>query len=342
MTRSSRPRVDYLSLGGTIASVVQEGKPGAIPTLSAADIAEGVDGLREIADLRCDQFLQKPSPSINFADLLQLRDELSRRVAEGARGIVITQGTDSLEETAFVLDLLWDGDAPIVVSGAMRNASLPGADGPANLLGAVQVAASEASRGLGVILVLNDEIHAARFVHKSHTSSPSAFRSDPVGPLGWIVENRPFIATRPVGRFHISLPGNLTVPPVALVRLVLGDDGRLLSALPQLGYAGAVIEAFGGGHVASATVSFLTELVDKMPVVLASRTGAGEVLSNTYRFPGSEIELLEMGLMRAGALDGLKSRILLSLCLAEGRSRDGIAQEFANAGMMSMPAAATG
>jgi L-asparaginase len=300
-----------------------------------------VNGLGEIADLRCEQFLRRPSPSISFSDLLHLRDEISRRVAEGARGIVITQGTDTIEESAFVLDLLWEGDAPIVLSGAMRNASLPGADGPANLLGAVQAAASEGARGLGVVVVINDEIHAARFVHKSHTSSPSAFRSDPAGPLGWIVENRLFVATRPVGRFHISLSSDSTVPPVALVRLALGDDGRLLSVLPQLGYKGAVIEAFGGGHVATATVEFLRELVAQMPVVLASRTGTGEVLSNTYRFPGSEIELLEMGLLRAGALDGIKARILLSLCLARGDSRDGIAQAFASAGRMSAPAIST-
>lgn len=342
MPGSSRPRVDYLSLGGTIASVVEKGKPGATPSLSAAEIAAGVDGLREAADLRCDQFLRKPSPSITFSDLLHLHGEMSRRIAEGARGIVITQGTDTIEETAFALDLLWDGDAPIVVSGAMRNASLPGADGPANLLGAVRVAASDAARGLGVMVVLNDEIHAARFVHKSHASSPSAFRSDPVGPLGWIVENRPFVAARPVGRFHVSLPRDSKVPPVALVRLALGEDGRLLSVLPQLGYAGAVIEGFGGGHVAAVTVGFLPDLVAKMPVVLASRTGAGEVLSSTYRFAGSEIELLEMGLMRAGALDGLKARILLSLCLAEGRSKAGIAEAFASAGMTSAPAMTTG
>lgn len=224
----------------------------------------------------------------------------------------------------------------------MRNASLPGADGPANLLGAVQVAASNAARGLGVVVVLNDEIHAARFVRKSHASSLSAFRSDPVGPLGWIVENRPFVAARPVGRFHISLPSDSKVPPVAMVKLALGEDGRLLSLLPQLGYAGAVVEGFGGGHVAAATVGFLRDLVARMPVVLASRTGAGEVLSNTYRFDGSEIELLEMGLVRAGALDGLKARILLSLSLAEGRSRDRIAEAFASAGMTSAPAITTG
>jgi L-asparaginase len=330
-------RVDYLALGGTIASVHEVGQLGAAPVLSASDIAASVPGIDEVADLHCEQFLQVPSPSITFTDLLRLRDEIARRVAAGARGIVFTQGTDTLEETAFVLDLLWDGDAPVVASGAMRNPSLPGSDGPANLLAAVEVAASEAARGIGVVVVLNDEIHAARFVRKSHTSSPSTFRSDPVGPVGWISEGRVVIATRPVGRFNLSVSSDAKIPPVAIVRLGLGEDGRILGALPDLGYRGVVLEAFGGGHVAPATLGFLGKLVDRMPVVLASRTGSGEVLSKTYRFQGSEIELLELGLIRAGALDGLKSRLLLSLCLGADYSGARTAEAFAKAGMTSGP-----
>ncbi len=331
------PRVDYLALGGTIASVSAPGEAGAAPKLTAAEIARSVAGIDEIADLRCEQLLQVPSAAIAFADLLRLRDEIGRRVAAGARAVVVTQGTDTLEEAAYVLDLLWDGDAPVVLSGAMRHPSQPGSDGPANLLAAVQVAAAAAARGLGALVVMNDEIHAARFVRKSHTSRPSSFRSDPGGPLGWISEGRPVIASRPVGRFHVRLPADAEVPPVALVRLGLGDDGRLLGALDALGYRGAVVEAFGGGHVAPGTVRLLADLVQRMPVVLASRTGAGEVLGRTYRFHGSEIELLELGLLRAGALEGLKARLLLSLCLAAGRSTDGIAEAFAAAGMTSGP-----
>jgi len=335
----SRPRVDYLALGGTIASVHSDDQLGAAPTLSAAEIAKSVPDIDEQFDLRSEQFLQVSSPSIALADLLRLRDELLRRVAAGTRGVVITQGTDTVEETAYVLDLLWEADAPIVISGAMRNPSLPGSDGPANLLAAVQVAASDAARGLGVIVVFNDEIHAARFVRKTHTSSPSTFRSNPIGPVGWLSEGRVFIATRPVDRFHIAVPADAAVPPVALVKLGLGDDGRILSALPGLDYRGVVLEAFGGGHVAPATMEFLAELVERLPVVLASRTGAGEVLSKTYRFRGSEIELIELGLIRAGSLDGIKARLLLSLCLAAGDSRTGIIEAFSTAGMTSGPVA---
>lgn len=336
-SKSYRPRVDYLALGGTIASVPAEGQQGTAPMLSAVEIARSVAGIDEVAELRSEQFLQVASPSITFADLLRLRDEILKRVAAGAKGVVLTQGTDTVEETAFVLDLLWDGDAPIVVSGAMRGPSLPGSDGPANLLAAVRVAASDAARGIGVTVVFNDEIHAARFLRKSHTSSPSAFRSDPTGPIGWVIEGRIFVATNPIGRFHVPLASDVQVPPVALVGLGLGDDGRLLSSLSQLGYRGAVLEGFGGGHVSPATMGFLTDLVRQMPVVLASRTGTGEVLSETYRFHGSEIELLNMGLFRAGALNGIKARLLLSLCLAAGGSAAQIEEAFSKAGMTSGP-----
>lgn len=122
--------------------------------------------------------------------------EITRLFEEGSDGIVITQGTDTIEETAFVLDLLVDAETPIVVTGAMRNPSLPGADGPANLLASVQVASSFAARGLGTLVVFNDEVHAARFVRKTHTQNPATFRSSPVGPIGWISEGTPRIPTR--------------------------------------------------------------------------------------------------------------------------------------------------
>ena len=331
------PRVDYLATGGTIASVRRGPVAGAVPSLTAEAIAQSVVGIDAIADLRTCQFTQRPSTSITFADLLGLRDEIVRRVADGAVGVVVTQGTDTIEETAFALDLLWAGDAPIVITGAMRNPSLPGADGPANLLAAVQAAASPAARGLGALVVFNDEIHAARFVTKTHTSRPSAFRSRPVGPLGWLSEGRPVIAAAPVGRFHVPLPSDAVVPPVALIRLTLEDDGRILPALAGLGFRGAVIEGFGGGHVTPQMVPLLERLAAEMPVVLASRTGSGEVLSSTYRYLGSEIGLLELGLIRAGALDGLKARLLLSLCLAADPSAAIVNSAFQAFGMTSGP-----
>jgi L-asparaginase len=279
--------------------------------------------------------MQRPSTAITFADLLSLRDDIARRVADGAAGVVVTQGTDTIEETAFALDLLWGGDAPIVVTGAMRNASAPGADGPANLLAAVQVAACDAARGLGALVVFNDEIHAARFVSKAHTSSPSAFKSRPTGPIGWVSEGRPAIVAKPLGRFAVNVRAGADVPPITLVRQVLDEAGWLLPALATHGYRGAVIEGFGGGHVTPAMVSRIDHLVEQMPVVLASRTGSGEVLRRSYQYAGSEIDLLARGVIPAGALDGLKARVLLSLCLAEDRTGANVANAFQALGVTS-------
>lgn len=334
-----RPRVDCLATGGTIASVGNVQGPGTAPTLSVEAIVACVSGINEVADLHTAQLMQRASTSITFADLLVLRDEITRRVMAGSSGIVIIQGTDSIEETAFALDILWAGDAPVVITGAMRNPSLPGADGPANLMAAVQVAANDAARGLGTLIVFGDEIHAARFVRKTHTSSPSAFRSRPTGAVGWLTEGRPVIATRPTGRLHIDVPAGTTIPPVALVRVALDDDGRILSTLPSLGFAGVVIEGFGGGHVTPPMVAPVRRLAAEIPVVLASRTGSGEVLTRTYRYPGSEIELLDLGLIRAGALDGLKARVLLSLGLAADLPRQQIAGAFEAFAMTSTPVA---
>lgn len=338
MTTGERPIVEYFALGGTIASVPESGRRGAVPTLSAEQIVASVPGLDAVAAVRPHQFAQLPASRIRMGDVLRLRDRLAAAVLAGAVGAVVTQGTDTIDETAFLLDLVWERPEPVVVTGAMRNPSLPGSDGPANLLAAVAVAASAPARGLGVLVVLNDEIHAARFVRKTHTSSTATFASPWLGPLGWVSEGRPVIALRPSGRFSLELAAGTVVPPVALLRQVLDDDCRLLAAVGPLGYAGLVVEAFGGGHVSDIALPALRALTDAdIPVVLASRTGAGEVLVDSYRFEGSEITLIELGLIRAGVLDGPRARLLLALCLAAGRDRAGIAEAFRAVGQTTGP-----
>ena len=322
------PQVAVLSLGGTISSTRSGGGPGVTPTLTGDALVESVPEIAEVAEVSAAAFRQLASPEITIDDLVELAAEISRRVDAGAAGAVVTQGTDTIEEVSFVLDLLLDLDAPVVVTGAMRNPTLPGADGPANLLAAVQVAASEAARGLGTVVVFNDEIHAARYVRKTHTQSTATFKSLSVGPLGWISEGTPRVAFRPVNRHHVDLQAGSEDRPVALISAALGDDGRLFSVVKDLGYAGLVVDAAGGGHMPSATVEPLAELAREIPVILASRTGSGEVLRQTYGFPGSEIDLLSRGLIPAGALDGRKARLLLSLLLRSGAKKDEISGTF--------------
>jgi len=321
-----------VSTGGTIASL-RGADGGASPTLTAEAMVAAVPQLADVADVSCVQFRQVASSDLALEDIIALALEIERAVAEGADGMVVTQGTDTLEESSFALDLLWDGIAPIVLTGAMRNPALPGADGPANLVAATLLAASPVARGLGAVVVFNDEVHLPLFVRKTHTSNPATFRSPLAGPIGWIVEDRARIALRPVVRHHIQLSAmSPKIAPVALLKVALGDDGRLVPAIASLGYRGLVLEATGGGHVPRAMVDVLADLAWQMPVVLASRTGAGEGLRNTYGFVGSETDLLGRGLISAGVLDGPKARVLLMLLLSAEATPEAIAAAFASIG----------
>lgn len=325
---SPRRRIAVFSTGGTIASVRGDGG-AAQPSLNAEDLLRAAPELAAVGDMKALRFRQVASSELSLADMVALAAEIGRAIADGANAAIVTQGTDTLEETAFALDLLWDGEAPAVLTGAMRNATLPGADGPANLLASALVAASPSARGLGALVVFNDEVHLPVFVQKTHTTNPGTFRSTVAGPIGWIVENQVRIALRPAARHHIGIgaqPG--PIASVALIKIVLGDDGRLLKVIPDLGYRGLVIEATGGGHVPSAIAEPLGRLARAMPVVLTSRTGAGELLRSTYGFPGSETDLLRRGLIHGGMLDGPKARILLSLLLTGGAGQEAIEEAF--------------
>ena len=327
MKTQNRPTIALVATGGTIASVPDAHSKGAVPTLTVEDLVASVPGLGDHADITCVQHAQKPSVELDFPDLTALIATCLQAVEAGASGVVITQGTDTIEETSYALDLLWDRPEPIAVTGAMRNPSLAGSDGPANLLAAVQVAANPSARDRGVLVVLNDEIHTARDVIKTHTSSISAFRSWRTGPIGTVDEGEPHFHTSTFRRPGIDAPLG-SIPRIALVTAVLGDGMSYVQALPDWGYEGVVIEAFGGGHLRSEGMPVMRELVQRIPVVLASRTGAGTVLSRTYAFPGSETELLQVGLISAGSLHPLKARVLLTMLIASGADQTAIRAEF--------------
>jgi L-asparaginase len=330
------PRIAVFALGGTISS--RAGADGkASPKLSAQELISNLPELAEVASVTAVSVAMLPSFEIALPDIVSLARRLAA-MAGDVDGLVVTQGTDTLEESAFALDTLWTPSTPIVVTAAMRHLDAQGSDGPANLLAAARVAASASARGLGCVVVMNDEIHMARFVQKAHTFSPSAFRSRVTGPIGWIVEGRVRIAARPAIRNVLSLEavGTAEAARVALVTTSMGDDGGLLDGIERAGYSGLVIEAMGGGHVRQEFRRRAVKLAETMPVVLSSRTGAGEVLRETYGgFPGSEIDLLEHGFIWAGALDGLKAHLLLTLLLCAGAELNAVRDVFAVFGALS-------
>ncbi len=169
------PKVTVLSLGGTISSTQTEGGSGVAPSLTGEALVEDVPEISEVAEVSADSFRQVPGSELTLEDLIELSKEIEGRIDGGALGVVVTQGTDTIEETSFVLDLLVNRDAPVVVTGAMRNPTLPGAEGPANLLASVRIAASEAARSLGAVVVMNDEVHAAASCKRPTPRTPPPF-----------------------------------------------------------------------------------------------------------------------------------------------------------------------
>ncbi|MDQ2623640.1 MAG: asparaginase domain-containing protein, partial [Actinomycetota bacterium] len=241
----------------------------------------------------------------------------------GAQGVVVTQGTDTIEETSYCLDLLVRARGRVVVTGAMRNPTLPGADGPANLHAAVVLAAGREDLE-GVVVVLNDEVHSARTVRKQHSTLPSAFGSPGAGPLG-IVAERSFVRMRRTAEPRVTLSrrmGMAATPWVPVVSVGLGDDGRLLDAVR--GADALVVEAFGAGHVPSILAESLGQLARQIPVVMVSKTGDGPVLRETYGFEGSERDLRARGVLSAGLLAAAKVRLLLLLALRSGADRPAV------------------
>lgn len=329
MPGATLPVVAILALGGTIAAAPAiPGQPAKMD-LDPADLVRALPGLAAVAQIRAETVRRVGSADLAFADVLTLVRRIRELIDQGVQGFVVTQGTDTLEETAFLLDRLLDADAPVVMTGAMRHTGSPGADGPANLLAAVKVAASQNARAAGTLVVANDEIHLARFVRKGHATSTATFQSLPLGPVGWVAENhvRMPLVPRHRGRLF-QLPPDARMPQVALIKFSFADSPRLLEAVSTEDFQGAVIETYGAGHTSQRALEALAKLADGMPTVFASRTGVGEVHQASCDFPGSELRLLERGLIPSIALDGLKSRLLLTLLLAAGADRASIRKAF--------------
>lgn len=323
------PRIAIASLGGTISMTPDAASGGVVPRLDAAQLTASVPGLGNVAHIVAESLFQLPSAAIQPKHVSAALQWAERQIDAGASGAVLTQGTDTIEETAFLLDLYWQREEPLVVVGAMRAPQSAGADGPANLLAGVRVAAAPQSRERGVLVVLNDTVHAARWVRKRHSMLVQAFESPETGPLGMVVEGEARYF-QPAHRWAPPLPPIAQADKrVALLQTWLGDDGELAGLARRAGYDGLVIAGAGAGHVSFAYAERFNDLCAALPVVVAGRTGAGPTAHGTYGYVGSEIDLARRGALVAGWLNPIKARTLLWALLASGVERGDLAARWA-------------
>jgi L-asparaginase len=315
--------VTVLAAGGTIAMA---GEDGALPSLDAAALLAAVPALAGLPGLRARSLGGWPGVHVSAADALAIARAAVAEAAAG-RGVVITHGTDTLEETAVLCDLLHGADAPIVVTGAMRPASAAGADGPANLLDAVRAAGDAACSGLGAIVAFAGELHAALAVRKSDSVSPRAFSSPRSGPLGRVSEQCVEVWSRPHRR--PPLPVAQLDARVEIVAAGLGSDGALVEAALAAGADGLVAVLLGAGHAPPLFLAACRAAAARVPVVACVRPEAGRMLRATYGFAGAERDVRAGGLMPAPALSPAAARITLMACIGAGYSRVATAAAFA-------------
>ncbi|AHG91054.1 Asparaginase/glutaminase [Gemmatirosa kalamazoonensis] len=307
-----------LFTGGTISMRVDESAGGAVPSLSAEEILEAARGIERVARVRPEQWGRYPGPHMTVDRQWALRNRIAELLADPEiHGVVATHGTDTLEETAYLVARSVASRKPIVFTGAMRSASDLGWDGPANLLDAVTVAAAPEAEGIGTVVVMGGRVFAGLEDAKTHTHDLSAFESPGLGPLGVIDEGRVIVRRRLAGTAPVLCP-EAPAEPVDIVTAWAGCDARLLDASRESGARGVVLAAMGRGNVPPAMVPGIERwIADGKPVVIASRAGEGRV-GQTYAYPGGGRRLHELGAVFAGARRPQQARIDLMLALGAG------------------------
>ena len=318
-------RIMVIATGGTIAMKKDEKAGGLVPAAGGEELAASVPGITSYAEIQVREFSNIPSEFMTVEKMHELCRFIDANAGE-ADGFVVTHGTDTMEETAFFLDYALRTEKPVVLTGAMRGASEISADGPANLLGAVRVAADDDAAGRGVLAVMNDTIHAARDMEKTDAVSLDAFQSPQWGAAGRIGMSRIHWGYRPVP--HDRLHPEELARKVWLVKCAAGIGGDIVTAAEAAGAEGLVVEGFGCGNVPLAVDQAIRTVIGVgMPVVLVSRTQHGSV-EKAYGYEGGAASLEAAGCLLGGSLSGQKARILLMIGLGAGLSREELRRLF--------------
>jgi L-asparaginase len=321
-----KPKVSIIFTGGTISMTVDDTIGAAIPTLSGEQILSMVSNIDKLAEIEVINFCEIPGPHMTFEKLMELKRLIKSLMAqEEVTGVIVTHGTDTLEETAYFLDLTLNEDKPVVVVGAMRNSSELGYDGSSNLAAAVCTAVSPKARNKGVLVVLNNEVNLAHEVTKTNTLALNTFQS-PYGPLG-IVDSNELILYRDIAYRHF-IDTEKIERRVDLIKTVIDMDDRFMRVAVDDGAKGIIVEAMGRGNLPLKMLEGVKYALSKdVVVVIVSRCPQGRVFES-YGYNGGGKELSDLGAIMGGEMKGPKARIMLMLALGKGYSKAEIAKLF--------------
>ncbi|MFZ2668817.1 MAG: asparaginase [Streptococcus suis] len=305
-------KILVLHTGGTIS--MQADQNGAVESSPINPMTQVTSPLENIEVVSVD-FLNLPSPHIQIDHMMMIYKKI-REEASHFDGFVITHGTDTLEETAYFLDTMSIPQKPIVMTGAMRSSNELGSDGIYNYRTALRVAADEKSADKGVLVVMNDEIHAAKYVTKTHTTNVSTFQTPTHGPLGLVTKREILFFKAADKRVRFDLQAINGVVPI--IKSYADMDTILLDALVEAPISGLVIEALGAGNLPPASISAIKKLINKqLPIVLVSRCFNG-IAEPVYAYDGGGIQLEELGVLFVKELNSQKARIKLLIAVNAG------------------------
>ncbi len=325
-----KPKVVIIGTGGTIASRYDPALGRKVAAMSGSELLALLPGAAEIAEIEVDNFATVASFHMSAGFALSLAQRIEATLSRpDVTGVVVTHGTDTMEETAYLAQLLVDSQKPAIFTGAQRSADEPDGDGPRNMLSSIRAAASPAAVGLGAMICFNDELHAAREVTKVHTSAVQTFQSYDHGKLGGIDGDRVVIGRVPVPRPRYK--ADRLEERVDLVKLVLGIDARPIDSALAAGSRAVVLEAFGLGNATREIAAGVKRAVAAgVPIVVTSRCPTGRV-KPVYGGGGGGRDLEDAGAIFAPGLSGVKARLLLMVLLADDPPMDELRRRIAEA-----------
>ena len=304
----------------------EDQKTGKVAPTETNPIGVGGNIFSYIADLYVEDLYHLASPQITEREMLGIKNRIEEAVKEGYDGVVVTHGTDTLEETAYYLELTLDIKIPVVVTGAMRSSNEIGADGLPNLRSSLVVSTDDESRDKGVLVVMNDEVHTATYVTKTHTTNVATFQTPTFGPIGLVSKNNVIYFQKLIKEEHYEV--NTTEKKVYLLKAYAGMDEKLINAVCDLGADGLVIEALGAGNLPPQTVSAVRNCIKKsIPVVFVSRAFNG-VTQDVYDYEGGGKRFQQDGVIFTTGLSGQKARVKLMILLEAGISFEKLRELF--------------